>query len=202
MCSDKTVILLTGPSAAGKSTFAENASKTLGVGAVNIDHKVMGPMHRLARFTGLPAIDQYWSWRPALDGKLDLDRLIRLYHQNMIAMNWNKSVIILEGYSYMRDFFRYQAKLGLDELPIKIDTILVRLRPSNEEIAQRMNARSTRLNQPTKDSKQVVKRFFGQDDHWQDPSSDYMPHKILDDEGVTRLLEELLEKHNETSIDR
>ena len=121
--SNKTFIMLAAPGMIGKSSAAKLVTESYpSVSRLENDSL----MHELFQLVRLPnpnnvAINKVEEWRKKVNLKADCDALIRLLHRDWLAQNSKHSVFLAEGYPYMCQWYRNQARDGLQRLDFTIE---------------------------------------------------------------------------------
>ena len=132
----RTFVMITGAGMMGKSTAAEGVRKANPEIALLTCDELMLNMFAIARQAAMP-INDMQRWRDTVNQSVDCDKLIRLLHRDFIARNYAASVVLADGYVYMKEWYRQQVISGLGQLGAEFDYWLLKYAPPIEEQIRR-----------------------------------------------------------------
>jgi len=137
----RTFVMLMGPGMIGKSTAARAVCKDNPEIALLTNDELMHKLFALGRQDVNMPINEMEKWRTSVNQNADCDNLIRLLHRDFISCNSSRSVVLAEGYAYMKEWYRQHVFSGLGQLSGGFDFWILKYTPPLEEQKRRRQSK-------------------------------------------------------------
>lgn len=188
----KTFIMLAAPGMIGKSTAAQAASKPFPMVHMLENDELMQKLFDIVRLPRNLPINEMAEWRSEVSKKADCDKLIRLLHRDEVSRHNEKSVVLAEGYPYMRQWYRNQVRDGLQRLDFTIEYWLLQYYPPLDEQVRRRAKKSFEWGWDPKsysfDEQEIIKSW----DDFQSPTDEAVHFEKVDDARLMEIMKQIV----------
>jgi len=145
--SEVSVVLLTGPSCAGKSHIQAELEKH--VPCLDNDVEVMKPIFDLLPKEAVKKLHEHIGneavWRHITE-YVDFNRLVRLHHRDWYFGNGSPGRFVASGWMYSRDEHRMQLQAAFQHIGVSTKIAIARLMPTEDDFVTRYCERQDRAN--------------------------------------------------------